>query len=407
MLQGPRRPGCQLGRLNWADGLSKLALLPGAEGTICPFPATSAGYTAEPVARQKELPVPALTTAVVVCAYTLERWDDIVAALRSAAEQTPAPDELWLVVDHNPALLERAEAELTPVLPELRIIGNQRKKGLSGARNTAVEHVGADVVVFLDDDAAASEGWLGRLLAPYEDESVIAVGGAATPRWPVNRERPVTLPRGADSNRGELDWVVGCTYRGQPETAQPVRNLMGCNMSMRREVFARVGGFSEELGRVGKTPLGCEETEFCIRARRAYPDGLIVFVPEALVSHHVSPDRLSWSYLRRRCFAEGVSKAAVSALVGQEAALATERTYARQVLPRAVLRQLRAGVGTTSSHRLGEVAGAGAVLLGLASTVVGFLRGRAGARGLSGTPVAALNLSSGASRGEVRGRGAA
>src|SRR3954454_673050 len=371
------------------------------------FPPLLPATLQSPLPRQKELPVHALTTAVVVCAYTLERWDDIVAALRSAAEQTPAPDELWLVVDHNRALLERAEAELTPVLPELQIIGNQRKKGLSGARNTAVEHVGADIVVFLDDDAAAGDGWLGRLLAPYEDESVIAVGGAATPRWPVDRERPVTLPRGADSNRGELDWVVGCTYRGQPESAQPVRNLMGCNMSMRREVFARVGGFSEELGRVGKTPLGCEETELCIRARRAYPDGLIVFVPEALVSHHVSVDRLTWSYLRRRCFAEGVSKAAVSALVGQDAALATERTYARQVLPRAVLRQLRAGVQTASSQRLREIAGAGAVVLGLGSTVVGFLRGRAGARGLSGAPVAALSLSGGASHADVGGRGAA
>jgi len=336
--------------------------------------------------------VTALTTAVVVCAYTLERWDDLVESLTSAAQQSPAPDELWLVVDHNQALLERATSELAPLLPGLRVVPNQRKQGLSGARNTAVEQVAADVVVFLDDDAAAAEGWLRHLLEGYADESVIAVGGAATPRWPEERERPVTLPQGDERSRGELDWVVGCTYAGQPEHLEPVRNLMGCNMSMRRAVFAEVGGFSEELGRVGKTPLGCEETEFCIRARRAYPGARIMFEPRALVHHHVSPDRLTWSYLRRRCFAEGVSKAAVSALVGQDDALSTERVYARQILPHAVVRHLSGAVLGSSATRLQHLSSAAAIVLGLGSTVVGFTRGKVGARHLASAPVAQVTV---------------
>ncbi len=328
------------------------------------------------------------TTAVVVCAYTMERWDDLVESLASAGSQTPPPDELWLVVDHNPELLERASHELVSLLPALQVIPNGRKKGLSGARNTAVEQVRSDVVVFLDDDAAAGDGWLGALLAGYADDSVIAVGGSAAPRWPAGAERPTTLPRGADSTRGELDWIVGCTYAGQPEVLEPVRNLMGCNMSMRRLVFERVGGFSEELGRVGKTPLGCEETELCIRARRAFPASRIMFEPQALVRHHVSADRLTWSYLRRRCFAEGVSKAAVAALVGRDDALATERTYASQILPAAVVRQLRTGLVPLSTRRSQQLGGAVAVVVALASTVLGFARGRIGSRHLSAAPVA-------------------
>jgi GT2 family glycosyltransferase len=341
---------------------------------------------------QRELLVTALTTAVVVCAYTLERWDDLVESLMSVARQSPPPDELWLVVDHNPALLERAASELVVLLPGLRVVANQRKKGLSGARNTGVERVTSEVVVFLDDDATAGEGWLARLRAAYADESVIAVGGAAEPRWPDNQGRPVTLPKGADSSRGELDWVVGCTYTGQPTSVRPVRNLMGCNMSMRREVFARVGGFSEELGRVGKTPLGCEETELCIRAQRAWPTALILFEPLAMVSHHVSAQRLTWSYLRRRCFAEGVSKAAVSALAGHDAALATERTYVRKILPHAVLRQLGAAVHQSSPNRSDQLAGAAAIVLGLCSTVAGFARGWVGARSLTAAPSAQVAL---------------
>ncbi len=316
------------------------------------------------------------STSVVICAYTADRWDDLRASVASAAGQFPEPDELWLVVDHNPSLLERAERELAPLHHRLQVVANSRKKGLSGARNTALELVGAEVVVFLDDDASPEPGWLNCLTAPYSEASVIAVGGAAQPCWPTEASRPVTLPASDAAASGELDWVVGCTYAGQPRTRAPVRNLMGCNMSFRRDVFVQVGGFSEDLGRVGKTPLGCEETELCIRARGALPYAQILFEPRALVSHHVSADRLTWTYLRRRCFAEGLSKATVAKAVGQKQALQTERTYATKVLPKAVWRELGHAIrGKEASVRARRFVGAFAIVFGLSATTAGYVRG--------------------------------
>lgn len=316
-----------------------------------------------------------LSTAVVICAYTLDRWDDLERSVASAAAQDPAPEEILLVVDHNGRLLERAAAELVPRHPALRVVPNTRKQGLSGARNTALALVGADLVVFLDDDAAADPGWLVRLQAPYRDADVIAVGGSAVPRWPDGAARPVTLPAADPTGWGELDWVVGCTYAGQPATTpRPVRNLMGCNMSFRRDVFTTVGGFGEHLGRVGKVPLGCEETELCIRAGNAFPGSRIVFEPGARVRHHVSTDRLTWGYLRRRCFAEGLSKAAVALIVGPDQALSTERSYATRVLPAGVLRELGRAV---TGRRADPAASAAAIVVALAFTVLGYLRGRA------------------------------
>ena len=324
------------------------------------------------------------TTSIVVCAYTNERWDDLCEAVGSAARQQPAPDQVLLVIDHNPELLERARRELLTLLPALEVTENTRKKGLSGARNTALEQVSGDVVVFLDDDANANPGWLGHLLTPYADAAVIAVGGSATPRWPGAHGRPVTLPSADGAGWGELDWVVGCSYAGQPTTTAAVRNLMGCNMSFRRVVFEQVGGFSEDLGRVGKVPLGCEETELCIRATNATPGSRIIFEPRALVRHHVSEDRLTWAYLRRRCFAEGLSKAAVSAMVGQDQALSTERGYATRVLPRGVLREL---FRAASGRRPGAAASAGAIVVALTATVLGYVRGRAARPLVLGTTV--------------------
>jgi hypothetical protein len=141
-------------------------------------------------------------------------------------------------------------------------------------------------------------------------------------------------------------------------------------MSFRREVFERVGGFAEDIGRIGKNPLGCEETELCIRARQHYHRAgekiRILFEPAAVVDHRVSRDRIEWAYLRRRSWAEGLSKAAVSKLVGSDDALSTERSYVARVLPTAVLRELKEG----------RVSSAAAVVTALACTTAGYVRGK-------------------------------
>src|SRR4029078_1318371 len=102
---------------------------------------------------------------------------------------------------------------------------------------------------------------------------------------------------------GECGWVVGCSYRGQPTTMSPVRNLMGCNMSLRRTVLAAGGGFETGLCGRGDNKLGCEETELCIRAAQLFPDGVFLHEPAAVVHHHVPRQRASWRYFSDRCSA--------------------------------------------------------------------------------------------------------
>jgi glycosyltransferase involved in cell wall biosynthesis len=301
---------------------------------------------------------PAVT--VVVCAYTEIRWDDTREAVRSVTTQVIEGDQVLLVVDHNAALAARFREDVE--LAGVDVLENAYQRGLSGARNTALDHATGEIVAFLDDDATAEPGWLRNLLLPYTSPDVIAVGGAAQPRWP--RLRPATLPAG-EGAAGELDWVVGCTYRGQPTDVRAVRNLMGCNMSFRRDVFERVGRFSESIGRVGKTPLGCEETELCIRAAHKFGEGRILFTPHAVVRHTVTDDRTTWRYLIRRSWSEGVSKALVSASVGKSDALSAERSYVLRVLPRAFLREIARG----SSGVL-------ALVLALMFAQLGFWRGR-------------------------------
>ncbi|GIF15397.1 glycosyltransferase family 2 protein [Actinoplanes teichomyceticus] len=300
-----------------------------------------------------------LTSSVIICAYTMERWDDIVRAVESVLAQTRPADEIILVADHNDALADRAAA----TFPGVRVLRNEETRGLSGARNTGVRAARGDVVVFLDDDAAAAPDWLGTMLLHYRDPAVQGVGGSATAVW-SRGARPAWMP-------AEFDWVVGCTYVGQPTSPALVRNLVGCNMSFRREVFARIGGFSSDMGRVGKRPLGCEETELCIRLSQAQPDAKVLYDPAVNVSHRVSADRHRFRYFRSRCYHEGISKALVSRLVGAGSGLSAERSYVLRVLPLGFARALLQAL----MLRPAAAGRAFAIAFGLVATATGFMYG--------------------------------
>jgi hypothetical protein len=50
------------------------------------------------------------TTTVIVCAYTAQRWDLLIRAVRSLRTQTVPPSEVVVCIDHNDELLRRARA---------------------------------------------------------------------------------------------------------------------------------------------------------------------------------------------------------------------------------------------------------------------------------------------------------
>ena len=302
--------------------------------------------------------IPAVS--VVVCTYTDDRWPDLAAAVESVRCQTAPPLETIVVVDHDERLLARVRAEL----PDVVAVPNAEARGLSGARNSGVALARGEVVAFIDDDAVAADDWLERLAEPYADSRVLGVGGAAEPAWECGR--PARFPP-------EFDWVVGCTYRGMPVERARVRNLIGANMSFRRDVLTAAGPFRSGIGRIGTRPLGCEETELCIRAVRSRPDGVFVFEPRARVFHRVPPQRATYGYFGARCYAEGRSKAIVARLVGSRAGLATERSYVLRTLPRALGRGLGDAFVRGDAGGLGRAA---SVVGGLACTVAGYAAGR-------------------------------
>jgi GT2 family glycosyltransferase len=317
-------------------------------------------------------------TAVIICAYTEARWDDLCEAVASVQQQTSPPSEIIVVVDHNPALLKRAQAQW----PALIVVENHEARGLSGARNSGIAAAQGDIIVFLDDDAVAEPNWLAQITEGYRDPKVMGVGGAIEPLWLGGRPR--WFP-------AEFQWVVGCTYRGMPETPAPIRNLIGCNMSLRRAVFEAVGGFRVGIGRVGTWPVGCEETELCIRAKQHWPQCTVLYLPQMKVQHRVPANRGTGRYFVSRCFAEGISKALVAQAVGSKDGLASERAYTLQTLPQGVWHGLRDAVLQFDVAGLGRAL---AIVMGLAITAVGYLYGTLAERKTTKLHIAAVTQGS-------------
>jgi glycosyltransferase involved in cell wall biosynthesis len=315
---------------------------------------------AEP-ARIRPVPSQPPTISVVVCAFTRDRLQVMGEAIDSLRAQTLPAHEIVLVIDHAPELLEEARE----LWPDLKIVSNRERQGLSGARNTGVAEASGEVVAFLDDDAIAEPEWLRRLADAYADPKVLGAGGTVRPRWLEGK--PGWFPP-------EFDWVVGCTHSGMPRELEPVRNLVGANMSFRRAPLLEVGGFSHDLGRVGTLPVGCEETDLSIRVHQRWPEAEILYDPAAAVEHVVPPARGKVGYFLDRCRAEGRSKAVLSGMVGSQDGLSSERSYVRRTLPSGFFRDL----GEAARGDFAGFGRAAMIVVGLAATTVDYLRVRTG-----------------------------
>ncbi len=270
------------------------------------------------------------TVTVVICAYTEQRWDQLVQAVASARVQSRPPVEVVVSIDHNVGLLERATAywanDRDAAVPVL-VIANRFAGRLGSARTTASEIARGEVLAFLDDDAEARSDWLEVLVAPYCDADVVAVGGAPVPRWETHC--PKWFPP-------EFRWVFGCAYLGMPTVRKAVRHLIGANMSVRRSALRHIEGFHSD---------NHDDMDMCHRLVDAFPDGRILFEPAALVDHWVGRERTTWHYFCRRCFLVNRGKVEAFRSMGSAGNWTAEIDFVRTRLPASAWRGLEDALG--------------------------------------------------------------
>lgn len=158
-------------------------------------------------------------------------------------------------------------------------------RNISIARNACLAAADARWFAFLDDDEAASPGWIAALIAEAEQGGWDAVLG------------PVKAIYGDDAPR----WVATGDFHSTAPVRVGGRILKGYagNVLIRREAVVQRGlRFDETLGRQGG-----EDDDFFYRLTDT--GGRIGFAPEAVAYEAVPPGRASLKWLLTRSFRTG------------------------------------------------------------------------------------------------------
>lgn len=192
--------------------------------------------------------------------------------------------------------------------------------GLSRARNVVIEESNSDIICYIDDDATAKPDWLEEIANSYVNRNVPAVGGKAVPVW--LSDRPNYVP-------DEFLWLFGITHRNHPEHGSTVRNTFGCNISYKKSILEKLGGFNEDLGKNEGFNLQGEEPEIGLRMQKMFGTGMY-YNENAIVEHKVHSYQCNKKWLANRAFLQGISKAIIKEEV--DAKMSAEMSFLKSTI---------------------------------------------------------------------------
>jgi glycosyltransferase involved in cell wall biosynthesis len=214
--------------------------------------------------------------------------------LESIQHQSLQDFEL-VVVDNSPdgELCPRIDAFNTGALIRARYV-HEPRLGLHNARHAGARAASGDVLVFTDDDAVFDSEWLAAYSRCFDREpQMAAAGGRVVPEWDAPPPAWLCVAMAADPTMFPALSLLDLS----PEFRLTHDGIFfGVNMAIRRDPLFSTGGFNPEI--FGNRWLGDGETGLNRKlwARRE----LIGYVPDAVVYHRVTAERMTVDYLRRR-----------------------------------------------------------------------------------------------------------
>jgi glycosyltransferase involved in cell wall biosynthesis len=230
---------------------------------------------------------------VSVVVSTYNRADRLPLALDALLAQTGSVPYEVIVVDNNStdetAQVVRAIAERAG---ERIRYAFEPRQGLSHGRNTGIALARAPIVAFTDDDVRVAPDWVEQLKRTFDAHPEVEyVGGLVLPNW--------LAPPPAWLKKAHWAPLALQDYGSEPVVTGRERAmcLVGANLSFRRRVFERVGGFAPSLGRI-KDGIG--STEDHDMQLRIWREGMLgLYTPAPAVFADVTPDRMEKAYHHR------------------------------------------------------------------------------------------------------------
>lgn len=276
----------------------------------------------------------------------------IGACLEALRRQSSKPDVEIIVVDSSP---DDAAGLVAARYPEVQLHRFRERKFPGEARNLGVARAHGEIIAFIDADCVAAPNWVAEILKAHQSPHP-AIGGA------IGNAPPGNAVGWAAYFCEFTKWMPGLPPRWSAD-------IPTANMSYKREVFEKFGGFLEGGY--------CSDTEFHWRlGKQGYR---LRFNPEMLVFHR-SIDQmgrfLRHEYMHGRSFAQVRVR-------GQEFSPWRRFLYVTfaPLIPLKLFLDIRRRVFKTGLYRQPFIKTAPFLLLGLISwswgECVGYLQGEA------------------------------
>lgn len=211
----------------------------------------------------------------------------LIKTLRSFLNQNYSNFEI-IVIDQSDKKFSQKEKFIKENANKIVYL-RQEEPSIPKAINLGIKLAKGDIVIFTDDDVLASSRFLSFHLEEYKDPQVVGVQGRVITRGQI--EEPDFIGVGRITPWGS---VAGGFSSQIP---QEVKNVIGCNVSFRKEWIEKVGGVDENF--IGNSLRW--ETDLALRIVGS--GGKIVFSPRAELIHLRAKtggcrmsDRKKWFY---------------------------------------------------------------------------------------------------------------
>jgi|GEM_PF-2411182 len=215
---------------------------------------------------------PKPSVSVVIPVYNL--LDITLDCLRSLANcKESVPFEVIVVDDKSPDPLVAAVLRR---IPGIVFEHHQVNQGFVGSCNTGASKARGEIIYFLNNDTKVEDNFLSPVVELYADARVGAVGSKLVhPTGLLQEAGGVIFNTGEAWNYGKTDLVDRPEYN----MVRDVDYCSGAGLSIRTELFSRIGGFNMEL-----SPGYYEDVELCFAVRQL--GYRVLYQPRSIVVHY-------------------------------------------------------------------------------------------------------------------------
>ncbi len=219
-----------------------------------------------------------MNVSIIICTYNrASDLDNVLAQLSEQIVSTQFKGEVLIVDNNSKDDTKEIVKKYVQTSPNFRYILETRQ-GKPHALNAAIKEAKGEWLIFSDDDIILNDDWLASVLTTITNTKFKCFFGKIISRWLV--DEPVWF----DPRMRSV--IVNADHGDQIKF--PMNYLVGANMGIHREVFNECGVFDETRKRY-------EDAEISLRIRKKFD---IVYVPDVVIYHPVTADRMTKKYFR-------------------------------------------------------------------------------------------------------------